>query len=150
MMTGIYFCGYCGKKKYKNTACTCRKTEPKGKSTRTLGQQARRAERLKKGLAACRDRLAVKDAALAAAEARIAYLDQLASERLEQMTADAEKIAELETALEPFAEESKKWEAGVFNSNAPMMLRAYGRGDPASFTIGHLRRAAALLDKEDT
>lgn len=43
------------------------------------------------------------DTELAAAKARIAYLEQLTADRLAQNTADAERIAELEKALEPFA-----------------------------------------------
>ncbi|KZX65847.1 hypothetical protein A3724_16290 [Alcanivorax sp. HI0033] len=37
--------------------------------------------------------------ALTAANARIAYFEQLAADRLVQMTADAERIAELEETL---------------------------------------------------
>jgi len=94
---------------------------------------------------------------LAAAEARIAYLEQLASERLEQMTTDAEKIAELEgynvglanescqqqdriatleKALEPFARESRRCHNLMPDDHCPASVRICN---------GDLRRAAALL-----
>ena len=87
-----------------------------------------------------------EDAELTAAKARIAYFEQLAADRMEQMTADAEKIAELEKALEPFAREDI----------APMYKDPWhlqfsdpdGFVDFTDFTIGDLRRAAALLNKE--
>lgn len=83
---------------------------------------------------------------LTAAKARIAYLEQLAAGRLAQNTADAERIAELEKALEPFARE----EIGTMYKD-PWHLQFSdpdGFVDFTDFTIGDLRRAAELLEGE--
>ena len=93
----------------------------------------------------------VADTALAAAEARIVYLEQLASERLEQMTADAERIAEMKKVLGPFAREAETFgHRAIF----PDDLHPVCDDEPhpsfrAKFTVGDLRRAAALLKEKE-
>lgn len=92
---------------------------------------------------------------LTAANAQIAYFEQLAADRLVQMTADAERIAELEAknkalreALEPFAREAE-----TFGPVFPDHLHPVCDDEPhpiyrATFTVGDLRRAATLLEKK--
>lgn len=75
MMTGIYFCGYCGVKNYTNVQCKCRKNKPEDGGKRTV------------------------DAELTAAKARIEYLEQLAADRLAQNTVDAERIADMQWVI---------------------------------------------------
>lgn len=87
------------------------------------------------------------NAALAASEARIAYLEQLASERLEQMTADAEKIVELEEA---FTWSMHNWgNADAAHSFSLFVLGRGGDGDLGDcFSYWKSTRHAAALLKE--
>jgi hypothetical protein len=59
------------------------------------------------------------------------------------------RLAEAEAALEPFAEESNDW-SGTSDNVCPIIMedRKAG-GEPARFSIGDLRRAAAFLARKD-
>ena len=59
------------------------------------------------------------DAALAAAEAKLAHFEELAGERLVQISDDADRIAALEKALEPFALESRRCHNLMPDDNCP-------------------------------
>lgn len=81
----------------------------------------------------------VADTALAAAEAKLAYFEELAGERLVQISDDAERIAALEKALEPFALTGKMIPTD-FSDFEVMTIYASAQ---------HLRRAAALLKEKE-
>ncbi|WP_417216494.1 hypothetical protein [Alcanivorax sp.] len=76
--------------------------------------------------------------------AQIEYLEQLAADRLAQNTLDAERIAELEKALEPFALEGAQWGELLADCHPALKVDCRYAGLSA-FTVGDLRRAAALL-----
>jgi hypothetical protein len=60
------------------------------------------------------------------------------------------RIRDLERALAPFAKEAGCWSDKVPNSYRPGMTEPKARtfDARAEFTIGHLRRARALLGKD--
>lgn len=86
---------------------------------------------------------------LAAAEARIAELEaeytatiEASARQAKTITDQQKRIASLENALEPFAEEARKGLS--FDSTCPVDL-----SQVFSITVGDLRRAAALLKEKD-
>lgn len=66
----------------------------------------------------------------------------------EQCRAMAKRIAELESALRPFAKDAEMW-VGVADDHRPMFHQAAADPDHAEFTVGDLRRAAAALGERD-
>lgn len=57
------------------------------------------------------------------------------------------RVAELEAALKPFALELKEWDSNYPDSYAPQICAGDEIPADAKFTLGDLRRAAALLAK---
>ncbi|OZI26673.1 hypothetical protein CAL26_04955 [Bordetella genomosp. 9] len=54
------------------------------------------------------------------------------------------RVVELEAALRPFAKDAAMWSM-VSSDYRPMFFQLAGEPDPAKFTVGDLRRAAAAL-----
>jgi hypothetical protein len=88
------------------------------------------------------------DAALAAAEARFAELEaeytatiEASARQAKTITDQQKRIASLENALEPFAREADGFLPDARDDFTPV----FG----GHFTIGDLRRAAALLKEKD-
>jgi hypothetical protein len=81
----------------------------------------------------------VADTALAAAEAKLAYFEELAGERLVQISDDAERIAALEKALEPFADMAQVFAEYLYDHHRTLIL----------VECRDARRAAALLKEKE-
>ena len=67
----------------------------------------------------------------------------------DELAAAKARIAELEEALRPFAEESKEWNKFAPDSLAPYIgAECEVEQETAKFTVGDLRRADKLLEGE--
>ena len=87
------------------------------------------------------------DTALAAAEARIAELEERVESCSSRNETDCDRIAALEKALEPFAREEV---SGMYKDAWHLHFSdPEGFVDFTDFTIGDLRRAAALLKEKE-
>lgn len=92
-------------------------------------------------------------AELTAANARIAYFEQLAADRLVQMTADAERIAELEETLVSLVQGDgclmeDAYKEGWEDAGSPYDFEHAEESWTESHAAGDARRAAALLEKK--
>ncbi len=79
------------------------------------------------------------DPTLAAAEAKLAHFEELAGERLVQISDDADRIAALEEALEPLADIVTAFSADRYDHHQDLVL----------MEAGDARRAAALLKEKE-